>query len=81
MDLKKLSKQTRTETESWIWRVFCWLLDWRAVWWNGEEVRGLRIRNRWLQDRHGDIQYSIGNGVAKELTHMTHGHEQWWGDC
>ena len=25
--------------------------------------------------------YSIGNGVAKELTHMTHGHEQGCGDC
>ena len=29
----------------------------------------------------GDIKYSIGNGVAKELIHMTHGHEQWCGDC
>ena len=25
--------------------------------------------------------YNTGNGVAKELIHMTHGHEQWWGDC
>ena len=25
--------------------------------------------------------YSIGNGVAKELIHMTHGHEQRGGDC
>ena len=25
--------------------------------------------------------YSIGNGEAKELIHMTHGHEQWCGDC
>ena len=24
---------------------------------------------------------STGNGIAKELIHMTHGHEQWWGDC
>ena len=24
---------------------------------------------------------SIGNGVAKELIPMTHGHEQWWGVC
>ena len=24
---------------------------------------------------------SIGNGVAKELIPMTHGHEQWCGDC
>ena len=29
----------------------------------------------------GDIKYSIGNGVAKELIHMTHGHEQWCGKC
>ena len=27
-----------------------------------------------------DVKYSIGNGAAKELIHMTHGHEQWWGD-
>ena len=25
--------------------------------------------------------YSIGNGVGKELIHMTHGHEEWCGDC
>ena len=24
---------------------------------------------------------SIGNGVAKELIPMTHGHEQWCRDC
>ena len=47
----------------------------------GEEVRGLRSTNRQLQNSHGDIKYSIGNGVAKELILMTHGHEQWWGDC
>ena len=27
------------------------------------------------------MKYSIDNGVAKELICMTHGHEQWWGDC
>ena len=43
----------------------------------GEEVRGLRSMNGWLQNSHGDVKYSIGNGVAEELiTHMTHGHEQ-----
>ena len=41
----------------------------------GEEVKGLRSTNRQLQNSHGDIKYSIGNGVARELTHMTHGHE------
>ena len=47
----------------------------------GEEGRGLRSTDRQLQDSHGDVKCSIGNGVAKELTHMTHGHEQWYGDC
>ena len=28
-----------------------------------------------------DIKYNIGNGEAKELIGMTHGHEQWCGDC
>ena len=47
----------------------------------GKEVRGLRSRNRWLQNTHGDVKYSIGSGVATELIHITHGHEQWCGDC
>ena len=46
-----------------------------------EEVQELRSTNRWLQNRHGNVKYSIGDGVAKELTHMTHGHEQWCRDC
>ena len=46
-----------------------------------EEMRGLRSTNRWLQNNHGDVKYSIGNGVAKELICMTHGHEQRCGDC
>ena len=47
----------------------------------GEEVKELRSTNRWLQNSHGDVKYSIGNAVAKELIPMTHGHEQWCGDC
>ena len=35
----------------------------------GEEVKGLRSTNRQLQNSHGAIKYSIGNGVA-------YGHEQ-----
>ena len=46
-----------------------------------EEVRGLRSTNRELQNSHGDVKNSIGNGVAKELTPMIPGHKQWWGDC
>ena len=30
---------------------------------------------------HGDVKYSIGNKVAKELMYMTHGHEQWCENC
>ena len=37
----------------------------------GEEVRGLRSTNRQLQNSHGDVKYSIGNGVTKELIPMT----------
>ena len=42
----------------------------------GEEVRGFRSTNRLLPNSHGDVKYSIGNGVAKELICMTHGYEQ-----
>ena len=34
-----------------------------------EEVRGLRSTNRLLQNSHGYVKFSIGNGVAKEPTH------------
>ena len=47
----------------------------------GEEVKGLRSTNRELQNSHGDVKYSIGKGVAKELICMTPGREQWWEDC
>ena len=46
----------------------------------GEEVRGLST-NRQSQNSNGDVKYSIGNGVAKELIGMTHVHEQYYGDC
>ena len=45
-----------------------------------EEMRGLRSTNRQLQNSHGDVNYNIGNGVAKELICMTYGHGQWCGD-
>ena len=46
-----------------------------------QEVRGLRSTNRQLQNSHGDVKYSIGHGIAKELIRMTHGYEQGGGDC
>ena len=42
----------------------------------GEEVRGLRSTNWYLQNSHGDVKYSTGNGAVKERIHMTHGQEQ-----
>ena len=47
----------------------------------GEEVRVLRSTNRQLQNSHGGTIYSAGNGVAKELIHVAHGHEQLCRDC
>ena len=48
-----------------------------GVEWGGmdEELRLLRSTNRQLQKSHGDVKYSTGNGAAKELAHMTHGHD------
>ena len=34
----------------------------------GEEVRRLRSTNMQLQNSHMNVKYSVGNGVAKELT-------------
>ena len=38
------------------------------------KVQGLRSTNRYRVGR-GVLRVSIGNGEAKELTCMTHGHE------
>ena len=47
----------------------------------GEEVRALRSKKRKLQNSHGDVKYSIGNGVAKDPIRMSPGPEQWCRDC
>ena len=39
------------------------------------KLQGLRSANQQVQNRQGDVKNSIGNGVAKELICMTHGHE------
>ena len=38
----------------------------------GEAVRGLRSTNGWLQNSHGDVKYSKGNGVAEGLMRRTY---------
>ena len=46
---------------------------------NGEKVTGIKKHKWQVQNRQGEVKYSIGNGEAKELTYMTHGHELRWG--
>ena len=41
----------------------------------GGKGTGNKKHNWQVQNRHGDVKNSIGNGEAKELTCMTHGHE------
>ena len=42
---------------------------------------GVKKHNLQVENRQGDIKNSIGNGEAKELICMTHGHELRVGDC
>ena len=77
IESKTQTKQIRrTVTVSWIRIVSWWLPDGIGVWGMGEEVRGLRSTNWSLQNSHGDVQYSIRNGVANEIILVTRGHEQ-----
>ena len=41
----------------------------------GEKVQGLRSTNLQVQNRQGDVKNSIGNGEAKDLIYMNHGHK------
>ena len=50
-----------------IWRVISWEGE------GGERGKGAGIK---VQNRQGDVKNSVGNGVAKELICMTHGHER-----
>ena len=56
--------------------MFLRLLDGKVCAGMREEVRGLRSTNRWLQNSHGVIKSSIGNGVGKECILTTQGNEQ-----
>ena len=41
----------------------------------GVKVQGIRTINGSIQSIQGEVKNSIGNGEAKELACMTHGHE------
>ena len=51
----------------------------RVISWEGKggewgEGTGDKKQKRYVQNRRGDVKNSIGNGEAKELVCMTHGH-------
>ena len=74
--LKKTTKQpTSTGTESQIQRSFGGLSAGRTKSQNGGKGTGIKKHKWQLQNRQGDIKNGIGNGEAKELVCMTHGHE------
>ena len=41
----------------------------------GEKVQGIRSINGRYKIRQGEVKNSMGNGEAKELICMTHGHD------
>ena len=43
----------------------------------GEQGKGTgNMKHKWyIQNRQGEVKYSMGNGEAKEFICMTHGHE------
>ena len=47
---------------------------------NGTKVEVIK-KQELVGTKEGGVKNSIGNGVAKELRHTTHGHELRGGDC
>ena len=45
---------------------------------NEGKCTGNKKRKWWVQNRQGEAKNSMGNGEAKELICMTHGHELRW---
>ena len=80
---KNPPKQTArrgTETESQVWKSFRGLSAVRGQGKKGGNDAGIKKHNWYIQNRQGGIKNTIGNGEAKELICMTHGHEL-RGDC
>ena len=68
---KQTKQRRRTETDHGHRECFDGCLPREGCGRMGEEVRGLRSTNRWLQNSPGDVKYSTGNGEAEELIHKT----------
>ena len=47
----------------------------------GEKGQGIEKYKLVLKKESWGCKYSMGNRVAKEHKHRTHGHGQWCGDC
>ena len=79
MNKQKQTKQTGTGTESHKWRSHGGLSAGRGQ--NVGKSSGNK-RHKWqAQNRQGDVKNSVGNGEAKELIYMIHGHELRWGNA
>ena len=72
---KQINQTTRSGTESQIWTSVGGLSAGRWKGKNGGTGTGINKHNWQVQNRQEDVNKSIGNGEAKELTCMTHGHE------
>ena len=73
---KKTTMQTtKTGTELQVWRSFGGLSVGRGKGENGEKGAKIKRHNWQIQNRQGYIKNSIGNGEAKSLICVTHGHE------
>ena len=71
---KQTNQTIRTGTDSQKWRSHGGLSAGRGREENGEKVQGIRsIKSRYTIDR--EVKSSMGNGEAKELVCMSHGHE------
>ena len=78
---KKQTKQTsRIGTESQKWRSHRGLSVERGRGKDGGEGIGNKKHKWQVQNRQGEVKNSIGNGEAKELICVTHGHELRWGN-
>ena len=77
----KLSKQLEQEQKSQKWRSHGGLAAERGNRESEGKCTGNKKHKWQVQNRQGEGKNSVGNGEAKELTCMTHGHELRWGNA
>ena len=75
---KQTKQTTRTGTESQKWRSHRGLPVGRVKGEKGRKGTGNKKHKWQVQNRQGEVKNSMGNGEAKELAYMTHGHELKW---